>query len=144
MQFLERLKPLGILLLRLSLGTIFMFHGYPKLKDPAHWFRIFTGYGVPGYFVYVSGLLELFGGLLLILGLFTRGIGLLLAMEMGIVLVHTGFLGTTLHSFAGYELPFLAGAAVLAVATTGAGAISIDSFTFESRRKSSKKTKSKD
>jgi putative oxidoreductase len=144
MQFMERLKPLGLLLLRIAAGAIFMFHGYPKLKDPAHWFRIFAGYGVPGYFVYVSGILELFGGGLLILGLFTRGIGLLLAMEMGIVLAHMGFLGATLRTFGEYELPLLSGAAVLALATTGAGLISIDSFTFESRRKATKKSKSKD
>ncbi len=31
MQSMEKLKPLALLLLRLALGVIFAFHGYPKL-----------------------------------------------------------------------------------------------------------------
>jgi hypothetical protein len=38
----------------------------------------------------------------------------------------------------------LLGAAALALATTGAGVISLDAFTFESRRKAPKKWKTKD
>ena len=144
MQFLERLKPLGLLVLRLAVGASFMVHGYPKLKDPGHWFRIFAGFGLPSYFVYISGILELFGGGLLILGLFTRGIGLLLAIEMGVVLIKTRFPEATIHTFGQYELPLILGTAALALATTGAGLISIDAFTFESRRKGAKKSKSKD
>src|ERR1039458_3222562 len=86
MQFLEKLKPLGLLVLRLALGASFMFHGYPKLSDPARALKAFTGYGFPSYFAYISGILELFGGGLLVLGLFTRGAALLLAIEMGVVL----------------------------------------------------------
>ena len=62
MQFLEKLKPLGLLVLRLALGASFMFHGYPKLSDPARWLKAFPGYGFPSYFAYISGILELFGG----------------------------------------------------------------------------------
>lgn len=144
MQFLEKLKPLGLLVLRLALGASFMFHGYPKLSDPAHWLKVFPGYGFPGYFAYISGILELFGGGLLILGLFTRGIGLLLAIEMGVVLTRGRFPEISIHSFGQYEIPLLLGTAALALATTGAGIISIDAFTFESRRKASKKNKGKD
>ena len=31
MQGLEKLKPLALLLLRVALGAIFIYHGYPKL-----------------------------------------------------------------------------------------------------------------
>jgi putative oxidoreductase len=144
MQFLEKLKPLGLLVLRLALGASFMFHGYPKLSNPAHWLRAFPGYGFPGYFAYISGILELFGGGLLIAGLLTRGVGLLLAIEMGVVLARMRFPEITIHNFGQYELPLILGAAALALATTGAGLISIDAFTFESRRKGPKKSKSKD
>jgi uncharacterized membrane protein YphA (DoxX/SURF4 family) len=40
-----------------------------------------------------------------------------------------------------YELPLIIGAAALVLATTGAGVVSIDAFTFESRRKPPKKPK---
>ncbi len=50
MQFLEKLKPLGLLVLRLALGASFMFHGYPKLSEPARWLKAFPGFGFPSYF----------------------------------------------------------------------------------------------
>jgi putative oxidoreductase len=144
MQFLEKLKPLGLLVLRLALGASFMLHGYPKLSDPAHWLKAFSGYGFPSYFAYISGILELFGGALLILGLFTRGTALLLAIETGLVLARTVIPAVGIYSLGKYETPLLLGATALALATTGAGVISIDAFTFESGRKSSKKSKKKE
>jgi len=49
-----------------------------------------------------------------------------------------------IYAFGRYEMPMLLGAMGLALVTTGAGAISIDAFTFESGRKSPKKSKAKD
>jgi putative oxidoreductase len=144
MRFLEKLKPLGLLVLRLALGVSFMFHGYPKLSDPARWLKAFPGFGFPSYFAYISGILELFGGGLLVLGLFTRGAALLLVIEMGLVLARTKIPVVGIYAFGQYELPLLLGAMALALATTGAGVISIDAFTFESGHKSSKKSKNKD
>jgi putative oxidoreductase len=144
MQLLEKLKPLGLLVLRLALGASFLFHGYPKLSDPARWLRAFPGFGFPSYFAYISGILEVFGGGLLVLGLFTRGAALLLAIEMGLVLGRTRIPAVGVYAFGQYELPLLLGAMALALATTGAGAVSIDAFTFESGRKSAKKSKKKD
>ncbi|MBZ5661816.1 MAG: DoxX family protein [Acidobacteriia bacterium] len=144
MQFLERLKPLGLLVLRVALGASFLFHGYPKIGDPAHWLKAFPGFGFPSYFAYISGILEVFGGGLLVLGLFTRGAALLLAIEMGLVLGRTRIPAVGIYAFGQYELPLLLGAMALALATMGAGVISIDAFTFESGRKSSKKSKKKD
>ena len=72
MQFLEKLKPLGLLVLRLVVAACFLYHGYPKLSDPARWLKAFPSMGFPSYFAYISGILEVFGGGLLVLGLFTR------------------------------------------------------------------------
>ena len=141
MQFLEKLKPLGLLVLRLALGATFMFHGYPKLSDPASWLKVFPGFGFPAYFAYIAGILELFGGGLLVLGLFTRGAALLLAIEMGLVLGRIELPTVGIYAFGKYELPLLMGATAVALATTGAGVISLDAFTFESRRKAPKKSK---
>ena len=144
MQFLEKLKPLGLLVLRLALGASFMFHGYPKLSNPASALKAFPGYGFPSYFAYISGILELFGGDLLIIGLFTRGAALLLAIEMGLVLYRTILPTAGIYAFKQYELPLLLDAAAVALVTTGAGVISLDAFTFEPRQKAPKKSKARD
>jgi putative oxidoreductase len=144
MQFLEKLKPLGLLVLRVALGVSFIFHGYPKLSDPAHALKAFPAYGFPSYFAHISGILEVFGGGLLIAGLFTRGVALLLTLEVGLVLSRTIIPSVGIYAFGRYEMPLLLGAMGLALVTTGAGAISIDAFTFESGRKSPKKSKAKD
>jgi putative oxidoreductase len=139
MQFLEKLKPLGLLVLRWAVGASFLYHGYPKLSDPARWLKAFPGMGFPSYFAYVSGILEVFGGSLLILGLFTRGAALLLAIEMGLVVGRTKLPAVGIYAFGKYEFELILGAAAIALATTGAGLISLDAFTFESRRKGPKK-----
>jgi putative oxidoreductase len=140
MRFLENLKPLGLLALRLALGAAFMFHGYPKLiTDTPHSVQMMMKMGFPGYFAYLAGIIELFGGGLLIIGLFTRGAALLLAIEMGVVLLQIPVPG--IHALGQYEVPVVFGAAALALATTGAGVISFDAFTFEGGRKTSKKSK---
>jgi len=144
MRFLEKLKPLGLLVLRLAIGASFIFHGYPKLSDPARWLKAFPGFGFPSYFAYISGILEVFGGGLLLIGLFTRGAGLLLAIEMGLALGRTILPTSGIYNFRSYEVPLLLGAGALALATTGAGMISLDAFTFESRRKAPKKSKGRD
>ena len=144
MQFLEKMKPLGLLVLRLAVGASFLYNGYPKLSNPAHWLKVFPSLGFPSYFAYISGILEVFGGGLLILGLFTRGATLLLAIEMGLVLGRTTLPAVGIYAFGKYELPLLLGAAALALATTGAGMISLDAFTFESRRRGPKQSRAKD
>jgi putative oxidoreductase len=144
MQFFDRLKPLGLLILRVASGASFIYHGYPKLSDPAHALREFAGYGFPPYFAYIFGIVEVFGGACLIAGLFTRGVALLLTIEVGLVFVRAVLPSVGTYEFGRYEMPLLLGAMALALATTGAGAISIDAFTFESQRKSPKKSKAKD
>jgi uncharacterized membrane protein YphA (DoxX/SURF4 family) len=79
---LNALQPLGLLLLRLALGIIFVLHGYPKLTHPNAMHGMFVQHGLPGYFVTVAGVLEVFGGGLIILGFLTRVAALLLAIEM--------------------------------------------------------------
>jgi len=143
MQFLEKLKPLGLLVLRVALGTAFMFHGYPKISDSHRWVQMMPKMGFPGYFAYIAGVLETFGGGLLIIGLFTRGAALLLAIEMAAALVKTHIPAVGIYAVGKYEVPLVFGAAALALATTGAGLISLDALTFESSRKSGKKFKSK-
>jgi putative oxidoreductase len=129
-KFLSSLQPLGLLILRVALGVIFLTHGYPKLTRNAGALQgTFVQHGLPAQLVYVAGVLETFGGLLLIVGLFTRGAALLLGIEMGIAVlkVHGGRGIMAVHE---YEFPLALAAASLALATIGAGIMSVDHFLF--------------
>ena len=132
MKFLNSLQPLGLLALRIALGIIFFSHGYPKLAHQGAGMQaFFVQHGLPGYFVFVAGVLEVFGGLLLVLGLFTRGAALLLAIEMGVAIwkVHSSGGYLAVHD---YEFPLAMLTACFALATVGAGMISLDHPLFES------------
>jgi putative oxidoreductase len=127
MEALEKLKPLALLLLRAALGVIFIFHGYPKLFGNARGtMEGFASMGFPMYFAIIAGVLEFFGGCLLVAGLFTRIAGLLLAGEMVVALwrVH----GVFTHPMAvnNYEFPMVVAASAFTLACLGAGSISVD------------------
>jgi putative oxidoreductase len=142
MRFLDSLKPLGLLVLRLALGIAFMYHGYPKLiSDTPHSVQMMVKMGFPGYFAYIAGVIELFGGGLLVIGLFTRGAALILVLEMGIALARVHIPAVGIYAVTKYDLPLVFGAAAVALATTGAGVISLDAFTFEGGKKTPKKPK---
>ncbi len=141
MDHLEKLKPLALLLMRFALGIVFIFHGYPKLfGQTAKFQQFFSRVGLPASWVYISGVLELFGGGLLILGLFTRLVGLLLTIEMGVAIwkVH---LGHGILSVKDYELPLVLAVAAFTLAAVGAGVISLDQPVFHARGKARAKTK---
>lgn len=143
MRFMDHLRPLSLLLLRVALGVIFMWHGYPKLfTNHNAWVTNFVHMGFPSYFATISGALEFFGGILLIVGLLTRLTALLLAIEMGVALAHVIVPQSGIHAVGKYELPLALCTAAFALATVGAGVISLDQIAFEGGRKSSsKKTK---
>jgi putative oxidoreductase len=145
MHFLEKLKPLGLLLLRVALGVIFIYHGYPKLfghtRDAM---QSFTHMGFPGYFVYIAGVIEFFGGCMLVAGLFTRVAGLLLAIEMAVGLWRVHNILSNPMAVRNYELPLVLAVSTFALATVGAGLISFDQALFHEGRSSARKAKIKD
>jgi putative oxidoreductase len=133
LRFLNSLQPVGLLVLRIAMGIIFIAHGYPKLahlRGGAQMQSFFVEHGLPGYFVYVAGVIETFGGGLLLLGLFTRAAALLLAMEMCVAIwkVHSVHGYLAVHD---YEFPLTLATACFALATVGAGMISLDLMLFE-------------
>jgi putative oxidoreductase len=125
MKFLDSLQPLALLLLRGAVGIIFITHGYPKLVHGAAMQSFFIEHGLPGYFVYVGGVVEFFGGGLLILGLFTRGAALVLTLEMCVAIwrVHSTRGILAVHD---YEFPLMMVVGCFVLATIGAGLISVD------------------
>jgi putative oxidoreductase len=144
MKFLNALQPFGLLILRLALALVFIFHGYPKLvRADAGMRDFFIQHGFPVYFVGLAGIVECLGGGLLIVGLFTRPAALLLAIEMGIVIWKVK-LSHSVLSVNDYQLELALGAACLALATVGAGVLSVDHLLFGEggkKRRSAKVTK---
>jgi putative oxidoreductase len=130
MQPLDRAKPLGLLLLRWGLAIIFCYHGYPKLAKAHATMQQFVRMGFPSYFAMVSGILEVFGSLMLVIGLFTRVAALLLAGEMAVVIWRVDLARSGFYALGHYELPLALGVATFALATVGPGLISLDAALF--------------
>jgi putative oxidoreductase len=145
MQGLEKLKPLALLLLRLALGIIFIFHGYPKLfTHTRETMQMFQHMGFPGYFAYIAGAIEFFGGLVLILGLFTRIAGILLAGEMAVAIWRVHLPQGPITMVKNYEFPMALAATAFTLACVGAGILSLDHVIFGGGRRASRRAKEKD
>lgn len=93
---LGKYKNTGLLIIRVGLGIMFIFHGYPKLLGgPDQWTAVGSAMKYTGidFFPVGWGLLaavtETFGGFLVILGLAFRPATLLLAITM--------LVATTMH-----------------------------------------------
>ncbi len=138
MQALEKLRPIALLLLRVALGVIFIYHGYPKLfGHTRQTMDSFSHMGFPPYFAYLAGVIEFFGGCLLVIGLFTRIAGLLIAAEMAVALVQVHKLLEDPRAVHNYEFPLVLATAAFALAALGAGLISFDQVLFAEGRSSS-------
>jgi putative oxidoreductase len=124
---MRRLLPintdLALLILRVVLGIIMIYHGWPKLTNLGGTIEGMAGLGIPApalaaVFAMVA---EFFGGLLMLAGVFTDIAGLMFAIDMlgAIVFVHAknGFN----VSEGGVEWPLGLMAMALAIALAGPG-----------------------
>ncbi len=72
---------IGKVILRAILGLTFFIHGFSKFQGGiANTAGFFDSIGVPGFMAYVVAVIELVGGIILILGLGTRVVSMLLAV----------------------------------------------------------------
>jgi putative oxidoreductase len=133
MRFLNRLQPIALLLLRLGCGSLFFAHGWAKLANSSGTIKIFTGMGFPGWLGILAGAIEIAGGLFLVLGLFTRLIGLIFFIEMCIAIVTVHWKHAPWWDVRSYEPPLALGVIALALAAFGAGAASVDHALFRDR-----------
>ncbi|MGG6313093.1 DoxX family protein [Paenibacillus macerans] len=95
------------IIMRVVLGIIFVFHGVDKfqmgLSNVEVWF---SSLGIPGFLAYVVAVIELIGGIMLIVGLFARYVSVILIVTLiGAIItakLSAGLLGN--GQMAGYEL----------------------------------------
>lgn len=123
----------GLLIARLAVGSVGIFHGGQKL------FGLFGGYGIKGTAGFLeslgiplptlstiaAGSAEFFGGVALVVGLATRFASLNMAFTM-LVAIATVHWGKFDAQQGGMEYPFTLGAVLLAFVLTGAGRFSLD------------------
>ena len=132
-RWLDGLQPWGALLLRLVLGAAMVFYGYGKVLppnllhgNPLASMQIYNHFiaslGLPPWLGYVSALTEFLGGILMIVGLFTRFAAFMISINMTVALVtvnlHKGYTSSQ------YTLALIAMALMLLF--FGAGAAALD------------------
>jgi putative oxidoreductase len=127
--FYDTVIPLSWLVVRVAVGWNLLVHGYPKfLNGPSEAaLKAYAdlGFTPPLYWFWASGSIEFFGGIALILGLFTRFFAAAAAIEMLIItIVYWGNGFGWMRS--GYEYVLLWGLVCFAIALRGGGPYSID------------------
>ena len=115
----------GKLILRLTIGGLLLFHGVHKLQHGVSGMvDMISARGLPGFMAYGAYIGEVVAPILIIIGLFTRPAGLVVAFTliMAIYIVHMGQL-TQLGAEGGYalELQMLYLLGGLAIVFLGAG-----------------------
>lgn len=124
-----RTAPYAALLLRVSLGVLFLAHAGLKVFvfTPAGAAKFFGSLGLPSELAYLTIAAEVVGGVALILGVFTRWVALaLIPVLLGaIVTVHgpAGFFFTNANG--GWEYPAFWAVALAVQALLGDGALAL-------------------
>jgi putative oxidoreductase len=116
--------------LRVVIGIIFAVHGYQKLAlmGVGNVAEFFGGAGIPLPLVsdWIVTLVELLGGIALILGLYTRWVSIPLAIIMLVALLMVHVPNGFFVSEGGFEFVFILLAGLVALAFLGAGPFSLD------------------
>lgn len=126
MRYLDRLQPLALLVMRLTLGAVMVGHGYPKvfggLQQHAHFV---ASLGLPAWTAYLSAFAEFVAGVLVLLGLFTRVAAFAICIDLCVAIAkvhfHNGLMGE--H---GYEFPLALASLAFGLIFFGGGAIAFD------------------
>jgi putative oxidoreductase len=122
----------ALTVLRIVTGVVFLMHGWQKLAMMGiGGFAGFLGQlGIPGAEVaaVVVTVLELVGGLALILGVGTRWVAIPLAIDMLVALFTVHLAAGFFASEGGYELVLLLFAACVALILGGSGAFALENL----------------
>jgi putative oxidoreductase len=131
---LNNLQPWGALILRIVLGVAMIYHGYDKVvpKGGFHGGNAFSALehhshyvaslGLPYWLGIVSALTEFAGGILILIGLFTRFAAFLISINMLVALAMVN----RHHGYSGSEYSLALFAIALMLFFYGAGAAAVD------------------
>jgi putative oxidoreductase len=112
---LNRLQPFALLVMRLVLGAIMIAHGYHKVFGGFHHHMEMVGsLGLPYWMGYFSAGTEFFGGIGIVLGLFTRFFSLAIVIEMSVAIWKVHFKNGLMGN-GGFEFPLALAAIAFAL-----------------------------
>ncbi len=119
MRYLDRLQPLALFFVRLTVGVIMVSHGYHKVFGGLHHHAQFVAsLGLPAWTAYL-------GGLLVLVGLFTRAAAFAICIDLGVAIAkvhwHNGLSGN-----GGFEFPLSVATLAFALIFFGGGTIAMD------------------
>jgi putative oxidoreductase len=136
--FLDKLSSAGILFLRIGIGIAFIFvHGWPKISGgPELWGKIggaMTNLGInfaPVFWGFMASVSEFGGGILILMGLFTRPAAVFMALTMAVAAVYHL---SKLDPWSKVIYPMEMFSVFLALILIGAGKYSADNFLFKKK-----------
>lgn len=115
----------GLLSIRIMAGIVFIAHGIPKFYGVSGGYGFFQSINLPPELFLPIALLEIIGGLAILLGVLTRIASLLFIIEMTGAIVFAklskGFVG-------GYEFELLLISICITLVLVGPGRISIENY----------------
>ena len=130
----------GLAILRVVLGIAMLVHGWSKLSggvdNVAGFFGGMLGIPAPGLMAWVVTIVELVGGILLVVGFLTQIAGILIALDMlGAILFAYLLRGAAFieNGQITWEKEAVFAAAALCIVLAGPGAWSVDDVVAENR-----------
>ena len=126
MRFFDRLQPLALLVLRIALGLIMIAHGYHKLgRGLVTHYHFIQSVGLPGWLAIPSAVAEFFGGLLVLIGFFTRFAALAILVDMVVAIWKVTWKNGLVGQY-GYELNLALAAIAFALVCYGSGPLALE------------------
>ncbi|MHC0037789.1 DoxX family protein [Pseudoneobacillus sp. C159] len=124
-------------ILRVFLGATFLIHGLAKFQGGIeNTVGFFENLGLPGFTAYLVALIELIGGIAIVLGIGTRIISILFAIVLAVAIIKVklaiGFLGN--GQMAGYELDLALLVISIYLAATNKSILALDNVLFRSEK----------
>ncbi|MCE1164061.1 MAG: DoxX family protein [Bacteroidetes bacterium] len=130
----------ALLLVRLVMGTAFIFHGWGKIQSPFGWMPEQAPMHIPPFFQSLSALAEFGGGIALVLGVFTVLVSAGLVINMSVatyshlVVMKNPFI--SLKGGGSYELALVYLVIAVLFFIFGPGKFSLDYFIFGVKKRS--------
>lgn len=101
---MNNLKSYAPNILRIGMSLVILWFGSQQLMHPSMWTGFLPGWVsslplTPITFIYLNGWLEIITGILLLIGLFTRVVGIILALHLLGIVFSVGYTATSVRDF---------------------------------------------